>query len=162
MNAGRLSGNRLGAALAAGGIAIVLNTIALQTADLLPLETARGGLLRLIRPVLSIAVDVPSTRAFQTLFHLFVGILMALFYAYVLESRLPGRPLVKGILYAAATWALNALVILPATGEGFAGSRHLSLAGMTWFAAAHTIFFVALALLYTRLKSAVPGREIAE
>ena len=34
----------------------------------------------------------------------------------------------------------------------FAGSRHLTLAGMVWFAAAHTLFFVVLAVLYARLQ----------
>jgi hypothetical protein len=47
-------------------------------------------------------------------------------------------------------WLLNAAVVLPLTGEGLAGSVHLSLAGMTWFAAAHTVFFVLLAVLYQR------------
>jgi hypothetical protein len=32
--------------------------------------------------------------------------------------------------------------------EGIAGSRSLSLAGMIYFAVAHTVFFVLLAALY--------------
>jgi hypothetical protein len=45
-------------------------------------------------------------------------------------------------------------VVLPLTGEGFAGSTHLTFAGMLWFAAAHTLFFVALGWLYARLRAA--------
>jgi hypothetical protein len=88
---------------------------------------------------------------FQTGFHLFVGILMALLYAYVLEPRLPRGPWLRGFLYALAVWLLNAVVVLPATGEGFAGSMHLTLAGMIWFAAAHTVFFLLLSVVYDRL-----------
>jgi hypothetical protein len=72
-------------------------------------------------------------------FHLGLGIVVALVYAYVLEPRAPRRRRPeRGALYAIAVWLLNAFVVLPATGEGFAGSAHLTLAGITWFAAAHT------------------------
>jgi hypothetical protein len=51
--------------------------------------------------------------------------------------------------------------MLPAIGEGF---RHLGLARMAWFAAAHTLFFVLLAVLYARWRrigdsAAVSGRQ---
>ena len=45
--------SRLGAALIAGAVAIVLNTLALKAADLVHLETAHGGLLRLLTSLLS-------------------------------------------------------------------------------------------------------------
>lgn len=83
----------------------------------------------------------------------FVGLLMALFYAYVLEPILPGKPLVKGLTYAAIVWLLNAFLVLPLIGEGIAGSRYLGLAGMTGFAFIHTVFFVLLALLYARFRA---------
>ena len=71
---------------------------------------------------------------------------MALVYAYLLEPALPGGGAQKGALYAIAVWLLNAFVVPPATGDGFAGSAHLALAGITWFAAAHTLFFMVLAI----------------
>jgi hypothetical protein len=64
----------------------------------------------------------------------------------------PAGRLRKGSAYALVVWLLNAAVVLPATGDGFAGSAHLSLADMIWFAGAHTLFFVLLAGLYGRLK----------
>jgi hypothetical protein len=157
----------LGAALLAGGIANGLNTLALKAADLISLPTAKGGLLRLIAPwcapVLRTtgvskawsAIGGPAVKSqdFQIGFHLAVGIAMAIFYAVALEQNLPGRPVTKGLLYALAVWLLNALVLLPATGEGIAGSAHLTAAGMLWFAAAHTLFFVALAVLYAAFRA---------
>ncbi len=156
---------RLSAALTAGGTAIVLNSLALKAADFVPLATAKGGLLRLIRPwfapvLRSTGIARAWTTAgappvasplFQLGFHLAVGLLMALFYAYLLEPRLNGGPWRKGVVYAAAVWLLNAAVVLPLTGEGFAGSAHLTTAGMIWFAAAHTLFFVLLAVMYAAL-----------
>lgn len=138
-------------AFIAGGIAIVLNTLALHAADLAHVTTARGGLLRLIRSALPRAAGLPIGPAFQTVFHLVVGLLMALFYAYALERRLPGSPCTKGLVYAGAVWLLNAGIVLPATGEGFAGSANLTLTGLIWFAVAHTLFFVLLAWIYARL-----------
>ncbi|HVJ35003.1 MAG TPA: hypothetical protein VND94_17965 [Terriglobia bacterium] len=138
-------------ALPAGTIAILLNTAALAVADLVHLPTAHGGLLRLLQGFIGDLIRFPTDRGFQTAFHILVGLAMALFYAVVVEPVLPGRSWCKGLIYALAVWVVNAVLVLPVTGEGFAGSRSLSLAGMAWFAAAHTLFFVALAVLYQGL-----------
>jgi hypothetical protein len=163
--------NRIVAALLAGTVAIVLNTLVLKAAELVPLATARGGLLRLITPWLSDPLEhlgisrlwemvggpAPSVPAFQIGFHIFVGLLMAMFYALLLEPLPPKRAWIKGLLYAAGVWILNAAVILPATGEGFAGRDHLTIAGIIWFAAAHTLFFIVLASSYAELRRSPPG-----
>ena len=155
---------RLGAGLLAGAIAIALNTAALKLADLIPLATAHGGLLRLISPWIGPVLDRSGIAAawlalggppaksslFQAGFHVAVGLAMALFYVVVLEPLLPGPAWRKGAIYAVLVWLLNAAVILPLINEGFAGSAHLALAGMAWFAAAHTLFFVLLAILVAR------------
>lgn len=154
----------LGASLLAGLVAIVVNTAMLEAADWIPLVTARGGLLKLLRTYLSapltglgiadlwaaLTLPAPDTHAFKTGFHIVVGLLMALFYAFVLEPVLPGPALVKGLLYALLVWLANAFIVLPWIGEGIAGSAFLSAEGMLYFAAAHTVFFVLLALLYER------------
>lgn len=140
--------SRTVAALLAGFIAIVLNSLLLRAADFIPLATAHGGLLRLLQ--MTTGIHLPATAAFKWEFHGAVGLAMALVYAFVLEPVLPGRPLTKGLLYAAAVWLLNSFAVLPLIGEGVAGSRHLTFAGAVWFAAAHTAFFVCLTLLYAR------------
>src|SRR5258705_5273438 len=86
-----------------------------------------------------------NSKSFQTGFHLLVGLLMALFYAIALEPYLPRSTAAKGWLYAIAVWLINACVVLPATGEGFAGSAHLTTAGMLWYAASHALVFLTLA-----------------
>jgi len=158
--------NRLITALISGSVAIALNTLALKAADLVPLATAKGGLLRLISSWFSGPMEAtgiasawsrsgapgPGSPLFQTGFHLVVGIMMALFYAYVLEPVLAGKDVRKGAVYTIAMWLLNAVIVLPATGEGFAGSAHLTLPGIVWFAAAHSLFFMVLAVLYGALR----------
>jgi len=164
--------NRLGAALLAGSVAIVLNTLALNAADLFDLETAHGGLLRLIVSSLPSSIDrlgiasswaaingpPINSKSFQTGFHLLVGLLMALFYAFSLEPYLPRSTAAKGWLYAIGVWLINACVVLPATGEGFAGSAHLTTAGMLWYAASHALFFLTLAYGFALMREAKPVR----
>jgi hypothetical protein len=150
--------------LLAGAIAIALNTVLLAVADLIPLVTARGGLLKLLTIYfgsalrragmaagwVGLGLPAPGGTTFQLGFHVLVGLAMALLYGVALEPLLPGSPWRKGLLYAAAAWAANAFVVLPWLGEGIAGSHNLSLAGTAYFAAAHTVFFVLLAVLFPR------------
>ena len=155
------------ASLEAGALAIGANTALLAGADAIGFTTARGGLLRLLKdiagglaPFLGLEgvwkdMLAPATSGafFQTAFHVVVGLLMAIFYAYVLEPLLPGRPWVKGLIYSGLVWLLNAFAVLPLIGEGIAGSRQLGIAGMVGFAVIHTVFFVLLAVLYARLRA---------
>ncbi|MES2500684.1 MAG: hypothetical protein V4570_09115 [Pseudomonadota bacterium] len=152
-------------ALLAGLIAIVINTALLQLADFIPLQTARGGLLKLLKLLigdtlraseltniwLSAGLPAADTAVFKLGFHILIGLFMAVIYAVMLEPLLTGSAIKKGLLYALLVWLVNAVIILPWIGEGFAGDQHLSLAGMLYFAVAHTIFFVALSLIYVRL-----------
>jgi hypothetical protein len=151
--------SRLVSALLAGSIAIILNTLALKAADLISLPTAHGGLLRLVSLGFSgvlqqsgissawnqVGAPAPSSPTFQVGFHIFVGLMMSIFYAFVLEPLMPWGATAKGFVYALGLWLINAIIILPSTGEGFAGMANLSAAGILWFATAHTLFFMLLA-----------------
>jgi hypothetical protein len=61
------------AALLAGAVAIALNIGALAAADLVPLATAHGGLLRLLVVLPGDALPIPAGSAFQAGFHIVVG-----------------------------------------------------------------------------------------
>jgi hypothetical protein len=151
--------------LMVGGIAIALNTSLLAAADFIPLVTARGGLLKMLTIIFgpglarlgvgslwaSLGLPVPGGTTFQLAFHVVVGLLMAMLYGVALESTLPGPAWRKGLLYAAIVWLANAALILPWLGEGFAGSRTLGLAGITYFAVAHSVFFILTAVLFARI-----------
>lgn len=158
----------LTAGLAAGSIAILVNSLLLEIADWLHINIGHGGLLQLLHhsigPKLAVlgvskdwaAAGLPSvaTPTFKIGFHIAVGLLMALFYAGVLEPLLPRRltALGQGLLYALLVWLANAAIILPGLGQGFAGWRVLTTGGMLYFGFAHTVFFVLLALLYARFR----------
>ena len=143
--------HRVTASLSAGAIAIFLNVVALWSADLIHLQTAHGGIVKLLVQLTGFAA--PHGNTFNIAFHVIVGLAMALVYGLLLEPLWRGAPWVLGLIYAAVVWLANSFVVLPLIGEGIAGSATLSTAGIVWFAVAHTIFFVALALLYPKMRS---------
>ncbi|WP_322012229.1 hypothetical protein [Paraburkholderia sp. J12] len=139
---------RIRAGIVAGFVAILANTAVLVAADHLHIVTARGGLLTLLRELIgSTAPQIMTTWGFQQLFHIAVGVGMAIVYA-ISVGDLPGSAMLKGLIAAVFVWVLNACVVLPLIGQGFAGYRVLTWLGMVTFAVAHSIFFVAMALLY--------------
>jgi hypothetical protein len=144
---------RIAASLCAGAIAIALNEVALLSADLIHLQTAHGGLLKLL--VQLTGLPLPHSDAFSIAFHVIVGLTMAVAYGVFLEPLWRGPSWLLGLLYAAATWIANAFLVLPVIGEGLAGSATLGTAGIVWFAAAHTLFFVALSVLYPKMDISV-------
>jgi uncharacterized membrane protein YagU involved in acid resistance len=89
---------------------------------------------------------------FQEGFHIVTGLLMAVVYVFFLEPRRGASPLLQGVLYGTAIWLLNALIVLPAIGEGIAGQYHLSAAGIGGFAVAHMSYFLTLSLLISSLR----------
>jgi hypothetical protein len=78
---------------------------------------------------------------------------MGIVYAFALGSLAVRRPWLCGLAVGAAVWAIKALIVLPVTGEGFAGTRHLTLLGLGWFAAAHFLYFFSLTLAYAGLRA---------
>ena len=157
---------RLAFGVLAGSIAIAANSAVLAAAEWIPLETAHGGLLKLLTNSLDGtftdagiiriwgAWGLPgvTTQEFKFGFHFLVGIAMAAFYAVALETGYDAPAWLKGGLYALVIWLANAFVVLPWIGEGVAGSRSLGVMGIFYFAAAHTLFFILMAVLYERLQ----------
>jgi uncharacterized membrane protein YagU involved in acid resistance len=148
---------RVFAALLAGIIALTANMAQSSIASAAGIRTTHGGLFLLFTRIIN---RVAPSRSFmddwkifappvsQAVFHIVTGLVMALFYAFVLEPKLPGRPFLKGVAYGTAIWFLNAFLVLPLTDEGIAGSRHINTVGLIAFALAHMSFFLVLSVLY--------------
>jgi hypothetical protein len=143
-------GARLGCAFAASAIAIAVNTALLSAADYFHLVTARGGLLSLLLQITRGYVTVSpvyQTHVFQQAFHVAVGIVMGVVYAF-LFACLPGSAWRRGATYGVLVWLANACIVLPMIHQGFAGYRVISVGGMLYFAAAHMTFFLLCAVLF--------------
>jgi energy-converting hydrogenase Eha subunit C len=99
---------RVFAALLAGMIALAANIALLSIASAAGICTAHGGLFllftRIIHRVAPSRSFVDGWKIFappvsQAVFHIVTGLVMAIFYALVLEPKLPGRPFFKGVAY---------------------------------------------------------------
>jgi lysylphosphatidylglycerol synthetase-like protein (DUF2156 family) len=145
---------RVRAGIVAGVLAGFANTTMLIVADRFHVMTARGGLLTLLLKLIGPPTPlIAMTWGFQQFFHLLVAIVMAAVYAVTLGG-VRYAVLVKGLAAAAVVWLINACVVLPLIGQGFAGHRVLTPFGMCVFAVAHTAFFVLNAWLLELLDSA--------
>jgi hypothetical protein len=137
------------AVLLASLVAITVNTAMLTVADQFHLVTARGSLLTLLLQIIGSAPPFANSYAFKQAFHVAVSVPMIGVYALTF-ARLPYSAFAKGLIYALIVWLLNACLILPLIGQGFAGHHVLHLGGILYFAVAHTTFFVLAAILYQR------------
>jgi predicted membrane channel-forming protein YqfA (hemolysin III family) len=111
---------RVFAALLAGMIALAANIALLSIASAADIRTAYGGLFflftRIIHRVAPSRSFMDGWRIFaphvsQAVFHIVTGLGMAIFFALVLEPKLPGRPFFKGAAYGTAIWFLNAFLV---------------------------------------------------
>jgi hypothetical protein len=135
----------------------------LEAADWIPLITARGGLLKLkiyfASPLESLGVaDFWAAFASSRCRH--AGLQDRVSHPrqadhsgslrFRTRAHSLGTSAGQGPRLRAPRLARQCLIVLPWIGEGIAGRRYLSAAGMIYFAAAHTAFFALLALLYAR------------
>ena len=97
--------------------------------------------------VLSTALGLTSAHlasgaALGWLLHFLMGVLLALLYAAVFDQRLPGTPLIRGLLYGVLVFVAAQLLFMPLVGGGvfshgdpelLAGSllAHLVYGGLT-------------------------------
>jgi hypothetical protein len=157
--------NRLLIALLCGALATAVNMAILATLGPARIRTTHGGLLRLlalgvVRVGHSPGINPAYPADAQPLFAAGVSGGIPYRYGPVDGRRLcifsgtpaPSSPLLRGVLYGTAIWLLNALIVLPAIGEGIAGQYHLSAAGMGGFAGAHMSYFLTLSFLTSSLR----------
>jgi len=50
--------------------------------------------------------------------HVMIGTVFAVLYAYIFASRIPGSPVVKGVLYGLIPWFLAQVMVNPMMGTG--------------------------------------------
>ena len=59
--------------------------------------------------------------------HLMIGVILALIYASIAASRLPGAPAVRGALFSLAPWLMAQVIVMPMMGMPlFSGSMTLA------------------------------------
>ena len=82
---------------------------------------------RMGMPPMNVGAMLGSVMGGNTTFgwvaHFMIGTILALGYAALLASRLPGAPALRGVLFSLLPWLMAQLVVMPMMGAGiFSGS----------------------------------------
>jgi len=73
--------------------------------------------------------------------HFMNGILIfPLIYSYILFSRFPGTPVVKGVLWGIALWMTAQLIVMPMIGAGIFGLKMGGMMSAMASLAGHVIY----------------------
>lgn len=98
----------------AGSIAGIVNSVAIHATQAVGLKSGTGGLARLVfgHSIGSLGSEV---------FHLALGVAMALVYVLVVRDRLRGPGWLRGVVFAQLPGAIQLLGVLPLTGHGVGG-----------------------------------------
>jgi hypothetical protein len=98
----------------AGLIASIVNSLAIHATLAVGLKSGTGGLARLFfgHSIGTLASDV---------FHLALGVAMALVYVLVIRDRLRGPGWLRGVVFAQLPGAIQLIGVLPLTGHGAGG-----------------------------------------
>ena len=124
----RLEGPRNRAAVA-GVIGTVAMTVLFFLEPLIGLpRMAEGGILSTVMS--ATVAHLPVGFAGGWVVHFTVGIALALLYAAVAATRMPGAPALRGALYGALVFLGAQLVVMPLVGAGiFSGGQPARLLG---------------------------------
>lgn len=131
------------------GVAGVVATVAVTTLWLvepfLGLPSLAVG--SMLSSFLAVAIAyVPISPAVGWAIHVFVGIGLALAYAGWLADRLPGSPLVRGILYGCGVFVVAQLTFMPLVGAGVFSKGNLPL--LIGSLAGHIVYGGLVGLIY--------------
>lgn len=146
--------------LAAGLIGITVNTAILKLAPLLHIHPGSGGLLQLLllytqrfaprslNALHTLGLRKPPSLAGFLWFHYVTGMAAILVYFYLFAKHMRGARWWRATVFAMLFWLINAGLVLPLLGEGFAGIGAVSSSGVLYFFFANWVFVVVSALSY--------------
>jgi len=85
--------------------------------------------------------------------HIMIGIVLALSYALLFATRIPGAPAVRGAIFSLLPWLMAQLVVMPLMGMGLFSGSMLAAGGSLM---GHLVFGVVVGQIY-----GVPGEYAA-
>ncbi len=119
-------------AVIAGLIGAIVNSLAIHGLERVHVATGAAGLSRLFFAIVNWALGALGTSfrfpdklgmVSQEGFHAFMGIMMALGYAWLFYAWLPGPRWLRGVTFSLIPWLMQSLVVAPYMGFGTFGAR---------------------------------------
>ena len=89
--------------------------------------------------------------------HFMIGTTLATAYAAFFAERLPGPPVVRGMLFGIASWLLAQVVVMPMMGAGFFSG---SLVAATGSLMGHLVYGAVVGTVYGQTDQASLGQAL--
>ncbi len=115
----------------AGLAGAVANSLAIRAFESTGIQTGTAGLSKLVVAInnaalgtagLSFRLPEKLGQPGQEIFHSAMGMVMAVIFAWIFFPRLPGRPVIRGLIFSLLPWLMQSLVVAPYMGFGFFGA----------------------------------------
>lgn len=85
--------------------------------------------------------------------HFMIGVVLALGYAAIFASKLPGAPAVRGALYSLLPWLMAQVIVMPMMGMGLFSGSMVAAGGSLM---GHIVYGIVLGALYHEAPSVAP------
>lgn len=115
----------------AGLAGAVANSLAIRAFHWAWVPTGTAGLSKLVLAInnaalgatgLSFRLPEKFGQPGQEIFHTAMGIVMAIVFAWLFFPRLPGPPVIRGLMFSLLPWLMQSLIVDPYMGFGFFGA----------------------------------------
>lgn len=119
-------------ALIAGVAGAAANSLAIRAFEWIGIPTGTAGLSKLVIAItnailaatgLSFCLPEKLVQPGQEIFHTTMGVLMAIAFAVLFFRRLPGSPVIRGLIFSLLPWLMQSLIVDPYMGFGLFGTR---------------------------------------
>jgi len=88
------------------------------------------GLMKM-NPADMLAMQMGNVAMLGWMAHLMIGVVLAILYATVANTRLPGPAPIRGALFAVAPWLMAQVAVMPMMGMGlFSGSLPVAMGSL--------------------------------
>ena len=143
-------------AVLAGVAGAVANSLAIRAFQWIGIPTGTAGLSKLVIAITNAALGATGlsfrlpeklAQPGQEIFHTTMGVLMAIAFAVLFFRRLPGPPVIRGLIFSLLPWLMQSLIVDPYMGFGLFGVR-LSPATPTVSFALNALYGLVIGSIY--------------
>ncbi len=127
------------------------------------------AMMMFVAPMMGIHMDIAASLAgmmhmpwiLGLIVHLMLGaIVFPMLFAMMVEERLPGNVLMKGILFGAILWLVMEFAVMPMMGEGFLGLNGPGMIGAVAALIVHLVYGAILGFEAADRSATVVSRAV--
>lgn len=121
------------------------------------------AMMMFVAPLMGVHMDIAASLAGMMNMpwavglaaHMMLGVIVfPLVYAFILASRLPGSPVLRGLIFGSVLWLMMEAAVMPMLGAGFFGMNGPGMKGAVAALMAHLAYGAILGFLAAGRSSA--------